>query len=167
MEASDIVEIYSLFPDIGDIPNLIEEFGKLLRWKRGNVKVLLEEIKENLILCSMVIDDGTDAQVIVPNLRNEEYVRLLKLGFNFNKISRNNWRNKKIQSEELKNSDLEFFNGKGTEYVVDNIYGKIKELKLRYKIDKKNPNIQWDRRVRNLHKRILVLMWHLLGHYQT
>jgi len=167
MEVSYMVGIDSFFPDIEDIPNLVEEFSKLLRWKRGNVRVLLEEIKENFILCLMVIDNDVDALKVVPKLKREEYKRLLKIGFNFDKLSRSYWRKKTIKpNEELKGSDLEFFIGKGTEYVVDNIYGKIKELMLLYEIDKENPNIQWDRRIRNLHKRILILMGHLQGYSQ-
>ena len=157
-----IESIPVLVKGLSTVAEIAEVFRKLLRWKRGGVKVLLEEIKGNLDLCWMVVNEDVDPLKIVPELDTSVYDRLLKEDFDFNTISRKRKRRRRIQDKgELAGSDLASFIGKSVEDLVENIYDKIKELKRRYRVDKRNPKIKWRRRVINLHKRILLLIQHL------
>jgi hypothetical protein len=46
---------------------------------------------------------------------------------------------------------------------VEGIYDRIKEVQLIFQVDPVNRNIDWNRRIINLNKRILLLMTHLRG----
>jgi hypothetical protein len=159
-----IESIAVIFSGLKSAAETAKAFRELLRWRRGEVRTLLEEVKANLDYCWMVIEEDVDPPEIVPELATSEYDRLLQKGFDFNRISRWRRRHKRIQaSEELEASDLAPFIGKETADLVENIYDKIKELKRRHKLPKGSPKIQWRRRVINLHKRMLLLMQHLRG----
>ena len=54
-----------------------------------------------------------------------------------------------------------FFICKRTEDVIDNIYDRIKDVKMLYQHKPNAPSIRWRRRVININKRILVLLQHL------
>ena len=153
-----------LFKGLTTASEITALYNKILRWKKGSVRLLLEEIKGNMDLCWMVIEEGTDPKKVIPSLETKTYDRLLENGFDFDKVSRIRRRGRKIQSrKELEESDLRYFIGKSTEELIQNIYDKVKELKRRYKIDRNNEKIQWKRREINLSKRILLLMDHLEG----
>jgi hypothetical protein len=92
-------------------------------------------------------------------LETKAYDRLLEKNFNFNDLSP---KKKKVQgTASLKNSDLAPFLGRDVALLVEGIYDRIKEMQTILKVDPGNTRIDWDRRVINLHKRILLLMLHL------
>lgn len=156
-----IESIRVIFAGLASAADAAAAFQNLLRRRRGDTKVLLEEIKENMGLCWMVIEHGTDPLRVVPELATVEYDRLLRAGFDFNSINR---RRREIQaSEALEQSDLSSFVGKETADLIENTYDKVKELRRLYRVDRDNPEIDWRRRVINLLKRILLLMQHLRG----
>ena len=130
---------------------------ELLKGKKGDARAIIEEVKENLILCWLVVERGTDPAKVIPELAISDYDRILKAGFNFNTLQK-----KKIRrSKQLEASDLAFLIGNETDYLLVNIYDKIKELRLIYKVDRKNPTIRWRMRIINLHRRMLLLIKHL------
>ncbi|RMH00832.1 MAG: hypothetical protein D6706_02965 [Chloroflexi bacterium] len=151
----NIIRTFNILDPLVQVLGVVE---RLIKRSTGNRRALLEEVKQNLYLCWMVVAYQTSAQKIIPALKTEEYDRLLKEGFNFNQLSRQ----KRIRGNpELANSDLAPFVGKETKVLVENIYDRIKSLKLHYEIDPENPHIRWRRRVINLLKRILLLIEHL------
>lgn len=152
-----IESIPAIFSGLSSAASTAKEFRELLRGKKGDTRALLEEVKKNLSLCWMVVERDTELARIIPELTTLEYDRLLRAGFNFNSLSR-----KKIQgSPRLAESDLSSFIGKETKDLVENIYDKIKTLKLIYRVDEDNPRIRWRRRIVNVHRRMLLLMEHL------
>jgi hypothetical protein len=152
-----IESIAAIFSGLSSAASTAEVFKKLLRGKKGDTRAFLEEVKENLGLCWMVVERDTDPMNIIRELATLEYDRLLRAGFNFNSLSR-----KKIQGNpRLAESDLSSFIGKETDDLVENIYDKIKTLKLIYRVDEDNPRIRWRRRIVNVQKRMLLLMEHL------
>ncbi len=151
------ISIPTLFSGISSAASAAKMLNELLQGKKGEKRILLEEIKENQALCWMVVENGTDPMEVVPELKTVEYDRILRTDFNFNSLER-----KKIRkSSDLEASDLSSFIGKETQDLVENIYDKIKGLKRVHRVDKDNPNIRWRRRIINLLKRILLLMQHL------
>ena len=152
-----IESIAAIFSGLSSATSTARVFREILRGKKGDTRALLEEVKENLGLCWMVVERDTDPIKIIPELAHSEYDRLLRTGFNFDSLQR-----KRIQaSQRLAESDLSSFIDKQTKDLVENIYDKIKTLKRIYRVDKGNPRIRWRRRIVNVQKRMLLLMEHL------
>ncbi len=152
-----IETISVIFSTVSSAASTAKVFKELLRGKKGDKRALLEEIKDNVGLCWMVVEQDTDPMKIIPELTTSEYDRILRTEFDFNSVKRN-----RVQaSEKLAESDLTPFIGKETKDLIENIYDKIKDLRRIHRVDKDNPKINWRRRIINLHKRMLLLMQHL------
>ena len=151
--------IVKIFSGLSTAAKAAEAFKTLLRKRRGDQRVLLEEIKHNLGLCWMVVESGTDPMKVVPEMSTKEYDRILRTGFEFNSLKRGRIRS----NPKYKGTELSSFVGKQTSYLIENIYDKIKDLKRRYKIDRDNPKIRWSTSIISLQKRMLLLMQHLRG----
>jgi len=155
-----IESISVLFSGLASAAKTAEVVQGLLRRRRGDTRVLLEEVKENLGLCWAVIEYGVDPMEVIPRLATVEYDRLLREGFNFNRLGRR----KRIRgSKRLARSDLSPFIGKETADLVESIYDRVKELKRLYRVCRDNPRINWRRRIINLLKRMLLLVEHVRG----
>jgi hypothetical protein len=151
--------ISTAFSSLSTAANTAKVFKELLKNKKGDSRALLEELKENLGLCWLVAERDTDPMKVVPELATIEYDRLLREGFDFNQLNKTR---KIIKGDpRLSSSDLSSFIGRDIAHLVEGIYDRIKELKRIHRVDKENPRIDWQRRVYNLHKRILLLMLHL------
>jgi hypothetical protein len=152
-----IEELKDLFMSISSAVKGVEVFQKLMQGKRGDSLLLIEELKENMGLCWMVAARETDPFKIIPELITQEYDRLLRQGFDFNVLYR-----KPIEQEvKLSQTELSHFIGQETAFLIENIYDKIKELKRIFRVDQNNPKIRWRARILNIHKRLLLLVWHL------
>lgn len=136
-----------------------EELVKILRRRRGKARLLFEELKLNQDLLVMVVEEGTDHFKVIPRIATKQYDTLLGENYDFDSIS-----NKQIKgNEKLKKSDIGYFIGKSTGFLIEDIYDKIKEIKTRYEVDRDNPRIDWRRRIINLYKRLVLLIHHLRG----
>lgn len=128
-------------------------------WKsktKGNARSVIEELKENSRYLWLVIEEDVPLEKVMSNLSTKEYDRLLKEGFSFNSL-----KNKKIgKYVSLDGTDLSSWQGKETENLVSNIYDKIKDLKTKYPLSKNSKKIRWKQRVKNVQKRILLLVKH-------
>lgn len=152
-----IGELSTILEGLSSAKETARAIRELLEGKKGDTRVLVEELKENLTLCWLVVERGTDPAKVIPKLAISEYDRLLKAGFNFNALKR-----KKVRhSKQLEASDLAFLIGKNTKYLLVNIYDKIKALRQIYEVDRDNPRIRWRMRIINLHIRMLFLIKHL------
>ncbi|HUS89322.1 MAG TPA: hypothetical protein VMW91_08165, partial [Desulfosporosinus sp.] len=90
--------------------NVAKELVSLLQRRRGKARLLFEELKLNLDLLVMVVEDGTDYFKVIPRFETKQYDTLLKENYNFDSISR-----KHIEKDErIEKSDLGHFIGKST-----------------------------------------------------
>ncbi len=154
-----------LFSGLTSGQEALKALNKILKKRRGDSRALLEEMKENLGLCWMVVELETDPKQILPKLQTSVYDRLCAEGFDFNRMTSKKRRT--IQgSDALLNTDLKSFAGKDTASLVENLYDRIKDLKRLYEVDPENPRIHWRQRVVNVLKRALLLMKHLKGELQ-
>lgn len=100
-------------------------FDAFRKGRKGDVRSLIEELKENSRFCFRVINDGADHKAVIPRFSTAVYDRLNLAGFNFNSL--------KLQRIQpitgIENTDLASWPGKSTSELVENIYDKIKELK--------------------------------------
>ena len=152
-----IESLSAIFRGFTSAAGTVKVLVELLQGRAGDEQALLEEIKENLGLCWMVKELDTDPMMIIPELATLEYDRLIKKGFDFNSLKQRRIRS----SKKLEESELAFLIGRDTKFLIKNIYARIKDLKRIYRIDRANPRIQWERRITNLHVKMMLLMRHL------
>jgi hypothetical protein len=128
-------------------------------WKKskGDSRALIGELKDNLSYLDMVASDGVPLGDVVKKLSVAEYRRLCKEGFDFNKLKRS-----KIEKyPSLRGTDLEGWGGKATEELVDSIYSKIGEIRIRFPFVGNSRKYRWSVRVGNIRKRIWLLLKHV------
>lgn len=153
--------ISTLFSAFNTAASTTKAFSEILTARKGEARLLLEELKRNSTLSWLVVRREVEPQKIIPQLSAKFYDQLLEKGYNFNNISP---KNRKIAGNEaLENSDLASFIGRDVAHLVEGIYDRIKEIQLIFQVDPANRHIDWNRRIINLHKRMLLLMWHLRG----
>jgi hypothetical protein len=100
-------------------------FDAFRRGKKGDIRSLIEELKENSRLCFHVVNDGVDYKNVIPKFSTVEFDRLNREGFNFNAL-----KTQKIQViPGIEKTDLASWPGKTTAELVEKIYDKIKDLK--------------------------------------
>ena len=132
-------------------------FDAFRKGRKGDVRSLIEELKENSRLCFRVVNEGIDHKTVIPKFSTSEFDRLNKAGFNFNVL-----KSQKIQAiPGIEKTDLASWPGKTTATLVENIYDKIKDVKSLHEF--KHEGLLNRRRVINIHKRILLLLRHAKG----
>src|SRR5258708_13382660 len=153
--------ISTLFSSLGTAANTAKAFRDLLQKNKGEVRVLLDELKKNSTLSWLVVDREAEPQRIIPQLSTKAYDRLLEKGFNFNDLSP---RKRIVRgNSNLEDSDLSSFIARDVANLVEGIYDRINEMQLVLQVDPDTQPLTCNRRVINLHKRILLLMFHLKG----
>lgn len=155
-----------MFESLPAILKSLASAGAALRsfsdWRarsRGEVRVLVEELKENSRLCWLVLEEGVPLETIVPKLSTVEFDRLNRAGFDFNTLKRERigaWKS-------LAGTDLASWQGKTSEALLRSIYDKIKDLQTIYPHAAGNPARRWRGRVWNIQKRIMLLLKHISG----
>lgn len=128
-------------------------------WKKakGDSRAVVGELKDNMSYLDMVVEDGVELGEVFEKLCVDEYKRLAKEGFNFNTLKGG----KISQHEALEGTDLAAWSGKTTEELIESIYDKLIELKIRYPHVRKNKHYRWTARVNNIRKRIWLLFRHV------
>jgi len=133
-------------------------YWKALRRKRsGDASVLIDEIKNNLRFCKLVLEDGQDINDVFDLLSTEEFDRLRREGFDFKPLS-----SRKITKyKSLESTDLAYWGGKTTRELTISIYDKVKDIQVLYPRAKYSKKRRWKVRVLNIQKRILLLLKHV------
>ncbi len=127
------------------------------RKSKGDSRSLISELKDNLTYLDIVAEDGVALGEVIDKISVSEYRRLAKEGFNFNTLKKG----KVPALASLEGTDLASWRGKETEELIDSIYDKINDLKIRYPYVRKNNNYRWNVRVNNIRKRIWLLLIHV------
>lgn len=149
-----IESILSVLTGLTTTAKAMAAFDIFRKGRKGDIRSLIEELKENSRLCYRVVSDGVDHRVVISKFATTEFDRLNKAGFNFNALQP-----KKIQPiPELLNTNLASWPGKPTATLVENIYDKIKNLRSIHEFTPDNPMNK--RRLINIHTRIQLLIHH-------
>jgi hypothetical protein len=149
------------------IPAVLKAFSsagsaikELAAWKKrakGSSRSLIGEIKDNLCYLDMVAEDGVPLNDVIDKISINEYKALANKGFNFNSL-----KNTPIDDyPSLKGTDLASWGGKKTEDLVESIYDKINELKIKFPFVANSSKYRWIVRVNNIRKRIWLLLKHV------
>lgn len=136
--------------------------GELAAWRRktqGDTRALVGELKDNLLYLDMVAEEGVSLGRVIDKLSVAEYRRLARAGFNFDSLKRS----RIAKDPSLKGTELASWTGKRTGELVESIYDKLNELKIRYPHVGQSRGYRWNVRVNNIRKRIWLLLKHVRG----
>ena len=123
---------------------------------KGDTRSLLEEIKHNLQICKLVVEDRVSIDDVIKEIKTDAYDQILRTRYNFNNIQR-----KKIAiSATSEMNSLRRWNGKSTSDLIETIYDRLKEIRLSYPHNANNPGKRWKVRFRNVYLRLLFLIKH-------
>ena len=106
----------------------IKELAAWRKRSKGDARMLIGELKDNLTYLDMVAEDGVPLGDVIKKVSNSEYRRLAATDYNFNALKRG----KIARYPSFKGSELASWAGKSTEDLVESIYDKLNQLKLRY-----------------------------------
>ncbi|APG24509.1 hypothetical protein [Syntrophotalea acetylenica] len=135
----------------------VKALNTWLKKANGNSRALIGELKDNLIYLDLVAQDEVELSEVIEKISVAEYKRLSKEGFDFNALKRT----KVKQYPSLASTDLASWPGKETQDLVESIYEKINDLKIRYPHVKNNSKYRWPTRVQNIRKRVWLLLKHV------
>lgn len=126
-------------------------------WRKrssGNALLLIDELKNNLRFCTLVLQDEVEIGKAIDVLSTKHYDRLLAEDPGFGSLSP-----RKIQNfKSLEKTDLAAWRGKPTSELVHSVYDKIKDIQVLYPRQSGKQQRRWRVRVINLRKRILLLL---------
>ena len=131
--------------------------GDWARWRRrshANAAVLIDELRNNLRFCNLVLEDDVDIGKALSILSTREFDRLRGEDPSFKSLSPRKIRRYK----SLEGTDLAAWQGRFAGDLVENIYHKIKDLQVYYSMLGDDTNRRWRIRVANIRKRILLLL---------
>jgi hypothetical protein len=151
------ITIPSVLKSLASAGAAVAELTDLWKRARGDSRSLIGELKDNLVYLDIVADDGVDLGEVIDKIAVSSYKRLSAAGFNFNTLKRS----RISLYPSLQGSDLSSWAGKETEDLVESIYDKINDLKIRYPLIRGNKNYRWNVRVNNIRKRIWLLLMHV------
>lgn len=135
-------------------------YRALTRWRRqatGDARALVDEVENNLRHLDLVADGDAALADIVDKLDTREFDRLLRDGFDFDRLKRT----RIPEWASLAGTDLAAWRGKSTEALVRAIYRMIKDMRVKYPYAANNPKYRWSVRVQNARKRCWLLLRHL------
>jgi len=142
---------------LGEISNAVKDVNAWLKKQKGDSRLLVAEIKNNLIQLDMVVEHDVSLKDVLADISTSEYKRLQGEGFNFGSIKKS----RIARFKSLEGTDLESWSGKETEELIGSIYDKTIALKTMFPRLKKSKKIRWNSRAINIRKRILLLLRHL------
>jgi len=151
------ISIPTLLKSLSSTGNAIKELAAWRKKAKGDARALIGELKDNLSYLDMVAEDGVDLEDVIEKISITDYKRLSKQGFDFNTLKKG----KIAKHSSLEGTDLSSWAGKETEALVESIYDKINQLKLRYPHVANNKKYRWKIRVNNIRKRIWLLLAHI------
>lgn len=129
----------------------------LLKDTRGTKRAILLELRKNMDLLYLFLDDETKYRTIIRKLDMDVYARASADGFDFNSIKKT-----KVNSKVTNGvRQLKPYIGGTTEDLFDNIYLRIHQLKNIIDVDPENKKFRLNVRLKNLHKMMVLLIKHV------
>jgi len=142
------------FESLMSLAKAMASFDSFRKGTKGDVRALIEEIRENSRLCFHVAKGAATPSQVILKFSTLEFDRLNRAGFDFNALKRS-----KIPAfPGLAGTSLSSWPGKPTSALVVNIYDKIKNIRSELEFNPRSGALR--RRVINIHVRILLLLRH-------
>jgi hypothetical protein len=149
--------IPTILKSLSSAGSAIRELTAWRKRAKGDAKLLIGELKDNLTYLDMVAEDDVPLGNVIKKISIAEYKRLSGEDYRFNALKRG----KIAKHPSLKGTDLASWAGKSTEELVESIYEKLNQLKIRFPELSNNEKYRWQVRVNNIRKRIWLLLKHV------
>ena len=142
------------FAGLSSAATAASTFRSLLKDTRGTRRSVLLELRKNMDLLFLFLDDETKYRTIINKLDVRAYTAASESGFDFNSIKK-----AKLSSRVVGGvKQLKPYIGWTSEALFDNIYLRIHELKNIIEIDPDNKKFRVPVRLKNLHKMMVLLV---------
>jgi hypothetical protein len=129
----------------------------LLKNTRGTERSILLELRKNMDLLYLFLDDESKYKTVINKLDTRVYAAASERGFDFNVIKKG-----KVNARLLNDiKQLKPYAGWTTEELFDNIYLRINQLKNIVEIAPDDKNFRLSVRLKNLHKMMVLLVKHV------
>lgn len=149
--------ISDFFSGLSSAASAAKIIQSLLKNTRGTERSILLELRKNMDLLYLFLDDESKYKTVINKLDTRVYAAASENGFDFNTIKKG-----KVSVKLLNDvKQLKPYAGWTTEELFDNIYLRINQLKNIVEIDPDNKNFRLNVRLKNLHKMMVLLVKHV------
>jgi hypothetical protein len=132
----------------------------LFKWitgKRGLKRTVAIELKENIELVRLYVNNGSEPREIIPLLKDDAFRHALAQGFNFNTLNR-----AKISAASTQDMpQLKIYHGWSTQKLFESVYEKIATLKHAATLSSSRKPMRIGVRLNNVFKLMVVLAHHI------
>lgn len=145
------------FRAISTTEKIASSLYKLITGNRGLKRTVAIELKENIELIRLFVENGVEPQELIPKINEKAFRHALAEGFNFNSLKRS-----KIDPKSTKNiAQLKKYHGWDTQRVFENVYQKVATIKNVAAIKNSEKPVRIDIRLNNLFKLMVMLATHI------
>lgn len=149
--------IANFFSGLSSAASAAKIIQSLLKDTRGTQRSILLELRKNMDLLYLFLDDESKYRTVINKLDMRVYTAASESGFDFNSIKKG-----KVNARLLNNvKQLKPYTGWTTEALFDNIYLRIHQLKNIIEIAPDSKNFRLNVRLKNLHKMMVLLIKHV------
>ena len=149
--------ITSFFSGLSSAASAAKIIQSLLKDTRGTRRAILLELRKNMDLLYLFLDDESKYKSVINRLETTAYTSASGSGFDFNSIKKGKV-SKKIPGEV---KQLQPYAGWSTEELFENIYLRIHQLKNIIEIAPESKKFRLNVRLKNLHKMMVLLIKHI------
>jgi hypothetical protein len=149
--------IANFFSGLSSATSAAKIIQSLLKDTRGTRRAILLELKKNMDLLFLFLDDESKYRSVINKLETRAYTSANEGGFDFNTIKKGKV-SKRILGEV---KQLQPYAGWTTEELFENIYLRINQLKNIIEIAPESRKFRLNVRLKNLHKMMVLLIKHI------
>jgi hypothetical protein len=149
--------IAGFFSGLSSAASAAKIIQSLLKDTRGTRRAILLELRKNIDLLFLFLDDESKYQSVINRLETRAYTSASESGFDFNTIKKS-----KVSTRILGEvKQLQSYAGWTTEELFENIYLRINQLKNIIEIAPESRKFRLNVRLKNLHKMMVLLIKHI------
>ena len=147
----------NFFSGLSSAASAAKIIQSLLKDTRGTKRSILLELRKNMDLLYLFLNDESKYKTVINKLDTRVYMSASESGFDFNTIKKG-----KVSVRLLSDvKQLKPYAGWTTEELFDNIYLRINQLKNIVEIAPDSKNFRLNVRLKNLHKMMVLLVKHV------
>lgn len=152
-----MVSVASFFSGLSSAASAARIIQSLLKDTRGTRRAILLELRKNIDLLFLFLDDENKYISVIKKLETAAYTSASQGGFDFNTIKKG-----KVSVRILGEvKQLQPYAGFTTEELFENIYLRINQLKNIAEIAPESTAFRLNVRLKNLHKMMVLLIKHI------
>jgi len=154
-----LVSFTDFFSGLSSAASVTRAIQSLLKDTRGTRRSILLELRKNMDLLFLFLNDESKYKSVINRLETRAYTTASEAGFDFNSIKKA--RVSANLPRDIK--QLQPYVGWTTEELFDNIYLRIQQLKHIIEIAPDSQNFRLNVRLKNLYKMMVLLIKHVIS----